>query len=52
MILLARLQLVLFLFISTIGFTQINLSQKLPIDPAVKIGKLPNGLTYYIRKNN
>jgi len=23
----------------------------IPIDPAVKIGKLPNGLTYYIRKN-
>lgn len=23
----------------------------LPIDPDVKIGKLPNGLTYYIRKN-
>jgi len=23
----------------------------LPIDPAVKIGKLPNGFTYYIRKN-
>jgi zinc protease len=25
--------------------------EKLPIDPQVKIGKLPNGLTYYIRKN-
>ncbi|OCX51194.1 peptidase M16 [Mucilaginibacter sp. PPCGB 2223] len=24
----------------------------LPIDPAVIIGKLPNGLTYYIRKNS
>jgi zinc protease len=24
---------------------------KLPIDPAIKVGKLPNGLTYYIRKN-
>ncbi len=23
----------------------------LPLDPAVRIGKLPNGLTYYIRKN-
>src|ERR1700748_2796930 len=23
----------------------------LPLDPAVIIGKLPNGLTYYIRKN-
>ena len=24
---------------------------KIPVDPKVKIGKLPNGLTYYIRKN-
>jgi len=24
---------------------------KIPIDPNVKIGKLPNGLTYYIRNN-
>ena len=23
----------------------------LPLDPAVRTGKLPNGLTYYIRKN-
>lgn len=28
-----------------------NLEQKLPIDPNVKIGKLSNGLTYYIRNN-
>lgn len=26
--------------------------QLIPNDPNVKIGKLPNGLTYYIRKNN
>lgn len=25
---------------------------KLPVDPKIKIGKLPNGLTYYIRPNN
>lgn len=30
---------------------QIDPSQIMPIDPNVKIGKLPNGLTYYIRKN-
>ncbi len=30
---------------------QISLTQPLPVDPSVKIGKLPNGLTYYIRKN-
>jgi zinc protease len=26
-------------------------SDALPLDPAVRTGKLPNGLTYYIRKN-
>jgi len=30
---------------------QVNLSQTLPVDPNVRIGKLSNGLTYYIRKN-
>ncbi len=29
----------------------INLSQPIPYDPDVRIGKLPNGLTYYIRRN-
>ena len=28
-----------------------SLSSLIPADPAVKVGKLPNGLTYYIRKN-
>jgi zinc protease len=26
-------------------------SQKIPVDPAIRIGKLPNGLTYYIKRN-
>ena len=30
---------------------QLNLQSKLPVDVKVKIGKLPNGLTYYIRQN-
>lgn len=30
---------------------QDNLTDKLPVDPRLKIGKLPNGLTYYIQKN-
>lgn len=30
---------------------QVNLTDKIPIDPKVKIGKLDNGLTYYIREN-
>src|SRR5438552_17635313 len=39
-----------FLSISTTLFAQ-DLSQKLPVDSAVRIGKLANGLTYYIRHN-
>lgn len=30
---------------------QVNFSDPLPLDPKVKVGKLPNGLTYYIRQN-
>ena len=30
---------------------QLNGQSKLPVDPKVTIGKLPNGLTYYIRQN-
>jgi zinc protease len=28
-----------------------NLEALLPVDPEITVGKLPNGLTYYIRKN-
>ncbi len=28
-----------------------NLENKIPVDPKIKIGKLENGLTYYIRQN-
>ncbi|MCR9290799.1 MAG: insulinase family protein [Bacteroidetes bacterium] len=37
---------------STSSFAQYDLSQKIPLDPTVKIGQLPNGLRYYIQKNN
>jgi zinc protease len=30
---------------------QINAEQPMPLDPKVKIGRLANGLTYYIRQN-
>ncbi|HLY68471.1 MAG TPA: insulinase family protein [Puia sp.] len=33
------------------AFSQFKLTDKLPVDSNIKIGKLPNGLTYYIRKN-
>ncbi len=29
----------------------VSLNSPIPLDPDVKVGKLPNGLTYYIRKN-
>ena len=34
-----------------VSFAQLNPADKLPVDPKVKIGKLENGLTYYIRQN-
>lgn len=40
----------LFCFHLTV-IAQTSVSEKLPVDPKVKIGKLPNGLTYYIRQN-
>ncbi|MGH2649222.1 MAG: insulinase family protein, partial [Ginsengibacter sp.] len=44
--------LILFLFIATSSvFGQQNLNDTLPVDPNVRIGKLSNGLTYYIRQN-
>jgi zinc protease len=33
------------------SIAQINLSSPIPVDPNVRVGKLSNGLTYYIRKN-
>lgn len=30
---------------------QINTAQPMPVDPKVKIGRLSNGMTYYIRQN-
>ena len=40
------------LLVSTLGFAQMEqMMQPLPLDPAVRYGKLPNGLTYYVRHN-
>ncbi|GAB4031319.1 M16 family metallopeptidase [Spirosoma gilvum] len=36
---------------TTSSTASLNLNSPIPTDPAVKVGKLPNGLTYYIRKN-
>lgn len=42
--------ILLFILSNTLS-AQDKLAQKIPVDPSVKIGKLSNGLTYYIRKN-
>lgn len=38
-------------FIIPVAFAQPELSKPAPIDPDIKIGRLDNGLTYFIRKN-
>ena len=47
-----KIIVVVLAFIFCIQLTaQYKLTDKIPTDASVKIGKLPNGLTYYIRKN-
>lgn len=48
---LASSMVVLILFVARIATAQETLTDKLPVDPRLKIGKLSNGLTYYIQKN-
>ncbi|MFP4369499.1 MAG: M16 family metallopeptidase [Candidatus Kapaibacterium sp.] len=51
--LLSFFALILFLGLSISQdlYSQPDLDKKLPFDPKVKIGKLDNGITYYIRQN-
>src|SRR5215216_7267742 len=53
MIYINRIVRYLFVLIVSVQFSfgQLNLNDTLPLDPKVKIGKLQNGLTYYIRQN-
>lgn len=45
--------LALFLWVGMLQVgAQTDLQQPIPVDPAVRIGKLDNGLTYYIRHNS
>ncbi len=44
-------RLIFFTIMNLSCIAQFNPNAKLAADPAVKIGKLANGLTYYIRKN-
>ena len=43
--------LTIVLFIQA-AWSQIDVTQVMPVDPKVKIGRLSNGLTYYIRHNS
>jgi zinc protease len=43
--------LILVLSLPSLSSAQDKLKEALPVDPSVKVGKLSNGLTYYIRKN-
>jgi zinc protease len=40
----------LILLVCIIAVSKVS-AQRLPVDPAVRIGKLENGLTYYLRNN-
>src|SRR5476651_112310 len=40
-----------FLLLSTLQLSAQKTDKPLPVDPNLKIGKLSNGLTYYIRRN-
>jgi zinc protease len=43
--------LLLLVFISTPAAAQLSPRDTLPVDPSITIGRLPNGLRYYIRVN-
>ncbi len=42
---------VAFIGCNVFGQKKLNLDDKIPVDPKVRVGKLDNGLTYYIREN-
>jgi zinc protease len=42
--------IVLLTFVCT-AHAEVNLAAPLPVSPLVKVGKLPNGLTWYVQKN-
>ena len=53
-----KIILIAFLFVNTLTFSAqkktwniATLDSEIPIDPSIKIGKLSNGLTYYIKHN-
>jgi zinc protease len=47
----AGLLLISLAFTTLAAHSAINLADPIPVDPQIKVGKLANGLTYYIKKN-
>jgi len=48
-----KLLLIVLLWCSSYtGFAQIEIDAPIPIDPKIRIGMLPNGMKYYVRKNS
>lgn len=48
---LSRIFILIFFVFPFVATAQPDLSQPVPVDPEVRIGKLSNGMTYYIRHN-
>ena len=46
------MKLIKYFIILSLFFISNALSNEFPLDPSIKYGKLENGLTYYIKKNN
>ena len=46
-----RIYIILFALMTTVMGVSAQQMPNVPLDPAVKVGVLPNGLTYYIRHN-
>ena len=46
------MKLIKFFFILSLVFVSNSFANEFPLDPTIKYGKLENGLTYYIKKNN
>src|SRR5437773_12281612 len=46
-----QVAILILLLMSVSTIAQVKLTDPLPVAPEIKVGKLSNGLTYYIRKN-
>lgn len=46
-----RLLLIAFALLTTNAFSQLNLTDTIPVSPEIQKGKLANGLTWYVKQN-